>query len=202
MTSLHASSSPSPTECREIPQAPGPEKGVLALLAMDPATYMPQAVTFGVTDEFFYLPAHQLLWRLFLARYNANLPLDIISVTQALADVHQLDAVGGNAGLADLYTFTTTGAYFDHYLHTLRDKFVLRSVIDVSAKSMAQAFSGPEDVEALLDAAETHIFQIRERGCNHADGQSLASLVREAVTSFEQFIASKGRIQGLPTGFG
>ncbi|WP_423232529.1 DnaB-like helicase N-terminal domain-containing protein [Akkermansia sp. JRP_AM1] len=62
---------------------------------MDPATYMPQAVTFGVTEDFFYIPAHQLLWRLFLARYNANLPLDIISITQALADMRQLDAVGG-----------------------------------------------------------------------------------------------------------
>ena len=109
MTSFHSTSSSSPVDVRDIPQAPGPEKGVLALLVMDPATYMPQAVTFGVTDDFFYFPVHQMLWRLFLYRYNANLPLDIISVTQALVDMHQLDAVGGNAGLADIYTFTTTG---------------------------------------------------------------------------------------------
>lgn len=201
MTSFHDTSSAPPTECRDIPQAPGPEKGVLALLAMDPASYMPQAVTFGVTDDFFFFPAHQLLWRLFLARYNANLPLDIISVTQALADMRQLEAVGGNAGLADLYTFTTTGAYFEHYLHTLRDKFILRSIIDTSSRSITQAFSGPEDVAALLDAVETHIFRIREQAKNHTAGQSLAALVREAVSNFEQFIASKGQIQGLSTGF-
>ena len=53
MTSFRDSSSSSPAGCREIPQAPGPEKGVLALLAMDPATYMSQAVAFGVTDDFF-----------------------------------------------------------------------------------------------------------------------------------------------------
>ena len=201
MTSFRDSSSAPLTEFRNIPQAPGPEKGVLALLAMDPATYMSQAVAFGVTDEFFFLPGHQILWRLFLARYNANLPLDIISVTQALEDGNQLDAVGGSAGLADLYTFTTTGAFFEHYLHTLRDKFVLRSVIDTSSRAITDAFSGPEDVEALMDAAETRLFQIREQSRSRADGQSLASLVREAVTSFEQFIASKGRIQGLSTGF-
>ena len=201
MASFRDSSSSLPAECREIPQAPGPEKGVLALLAMDPATYMSQAVAFGVTEDFFHIPAHQLLWRLFLARYNGNQPLDIISMTQALADMRQLDAVGGNAGLAEIYTFTTTGAYFEHYLRTLRDKSLLRSIIDASAKSMTQAFDNPEDVAALLDAVETHIFQIRERSKSRADGQSLASLVREAVTSFEQFIASKGRIQGLSTGF-
>ena len=201
MTSFHDPSSAVLAGCRDIPQAPGPEKGVLALLVMDPATYMPQAVTFGVTEDFFYIPAHQLLWRLFLARYNANLPLDIISITQALADMRQLDAVGGSAGLADIYTFPTTGAYFEHYLRALRDKSLLRSIIDASTKSMTQAFDNPEDVAALLDAVETHIFQIRERAKNHADGQSLASIVKEAVTNFEQFIASKGQIQGLSTGF-
>ena len=155
MTSFHDPSSAVLAGCRDIPQAPGPEKGVLALLVMDPATYMPQAVTFGVTEDFFYIPAHQLLWRLFLARYNANLPLDIISITQALADMRQLDAVGGSAGLADIYTFTTTGAYFEHYLRALRDKSLLRSIIDASTKSMTQAFDNPEDVAALLDAVKS-----------------------------------------------
>lgn len=59
MTSFHDPSSAVLAGCRDIPQAPGPEKGVLALLVMDPATYMPQAVTFGVTEDFFYIPAHQ-----------------------------------------------------------------------------------------------------------------------------------------------
>jgi replicative DNA helicase len=85
MASFLDSSSSLPTGCREIPQAPGPKKGVLALLAMDPTTYMSQAIAFGMTDEFFFLPGHQILWRLFLTRYNANLPLDIISVTQGFS---------------------------------------------------------------------------------------------------------------------
>ena len=200
MTSFHSTSSTS-TEVRDIPQAPGPEKGVLSLLVMDPATYMPQAVTFGVTDDFFHIPAHQLLWRLFLARYNGNLPLDIVSITQALADMHQLEAVGGNAGLVEIYTFTTTGSYFEHYLNVLKDKFILRSIIDIATQSTTQAFDNPDDVAELLDTVETHIFRIRERSKNNKDGQSLASIVREAVANFEQFIASKGQIQGLSTGF-
>ena len=201
MTSFHDTSSVPPTECREIPQAPGQEKGVLALLAMDPATYMPQAVTFGVSDDFFYIPAHQVLWRLFLSRYNSNQPLDIISITQALDDMHQLGAVGGSAGLADLYTFTTTGAFFEHYLQVLKDKALLRSIIDIATKSMTQAFDNPDEVAELLDSVETHIFQIRDRAKDNKDGQSLSVLVREAVSNFEQFIASKGQIQGLSTGF-
>ena len=122
-------------DLRDIPQAPGPEKGVLALMAMDPATYVGQCGTIGMTEDYFYLPAHKLLWRLFQARYNKNEPIDIVSITQALEDMHQLEAVGGSAGLAEIYTFTTTGAYFEHYLNVLKDKFILRSIIDIANQS-------------------------------------------------------------------
>ena len=150
-------------DLRDIPQAPGPEKGGLALMAMDPATYVGQCVTIGMTEDYFYLPAHKLLWRLFQARYNKNEPIDIVSITQALEDMHQLEAVGGSAGLAEIYTFTTTGAYFEHYLNVLKDKFILRSIIDIANQSTTQAFDNPDDVAELLDSVETHIFQIRER---------------------------------------
>jgi len=53
-----------------------------------------------------------------------------------------------------------------------------------------------------MDAAETRLFQIRGRGRICADGLRLAALVQEAVTSFEKFIVSKGKIQGLSTWFG
>ena len=188
-------------DLRDIPQAPGPEKGVLALMAMDPATYVGQCVTIGMTEDYFYLPAHKLLWRLFQARYNKNEPIDIVSITQALEDMHQLEAVGGSAGLAEIYTFTTTGAYFEHYLNVLKDKFILRSIIDIANQSTTQAFDNPDDVAELLDSVETHIFQIRERYNSARDEQSLASILKQAVTNFEKFIASKGQIQGLTTGF-
>lgn len=188
-------------DLRDIPQAPGPEKGVLALMTMDPATYVGQCVTIGMTEDYFYLPAHKLLWRLFQARYNKNEPIDIVSITQALEDMHQLEAVGGSAGLAEIYTFTTTGAYFEHYLNVLKDKFILRSIIDIANQSTTQAFDNPDDVAELLDSVETHIFQIRERYNSAKDEQSLASILKQAVTNFEKFIASKGQIQGLTTGF-
>ena len=188
-------------DVRDIPQAPGPEKGVLALMTMDPATYIGQCITIGITEDYFYLPAHQLLWNLFQTRYNKNQPIDIVSITQTLEDMHQLEAVGGSAGLAEIYTFTTTGAYFEHYLNILKDKFILRSIIKIATQSTTQAFDNPEDVPELLDSVETNIFQIRERYTSAKDEQSLANVLKQAVTNFEKFIASKGQIQGLTTGF-
>ena len=43
-----------------------------------------------------------------------------------------------------IYTFTTTGAYFEHYLNVLKDKFILRSIIDIAHQSTTQAFDNPD----------------------------------------------------------
>ncbi len=190
-----------PLDVREIPQALGPEKGVLALMSMDPATYIGRAITLGLSEDFFYLPAHKQLWNLFQERYNRNEPIDIVSVTQALEDMHRLEAVGGSAGLAEIYTFTTTGGYFEHYLNVLKDKFILRSVIDIANQSTTQAFDNPDNVAELLDTVENQIFQIRERYNSSKDEQSLQTIILEAVNNFEKIIANKGQIQGLTTGF-
>lgn len=188
-------------DVRDIPQAPGPEKGVLALMSMDPATYIGQSIMAGMTEDYFYLPAHKLLWKIFQTRYNRNEPIDIVSITQTLEDMRQLEAVGGSAGLAEIYTFTTTGAYFEHYLGILKDKFILRAIIDIANSSTTMAFDSPDDVAELLDTVENNIFQIRERYNSSKDEQSLANILKEAVTNFEKFIANKGQIQGLTTGF-
>ncbi len=192
---------PQPLDVREIPQAIGSEKGVLALMSMDPATYIGRAITLGMSEDYFYLPAHKLLWQLFLTRFNKNEPVDIVSVTQALEDQNHLEAVGGSAGLAEIYTFTTTGGYFEHYVNTLKDKFILRSVINIATQSTTQAFDNPEDVAGLLDTVENQIFQIRERYSSTKDEQNLQTIILEAVNNFEKFIANKGQIQGLSTGF-
>lgn len=188
-------------DIRDIPHALGAEKSVLSLMAMDPATYIGKCILMGLKEDYFYLPAHKLLWNIFVDHYEKNKSVDIISITQALEDRHQLEAMGGSEGLTEIYTFTTTGAYFDHHLKILEDKFVLRSIIDIANQSIKQTFDNPEDVAELLDTVENQIFQIRESYSTSKDEQSLKVIIKDAVTNFEKLLASKGQIQGLTTGF-
>lgn len=188
-------------ELRNIPQALGPEKGVLALMAMDPASYIGQAITLGLSEDYFYLPAHKIIWNIFQSRYSKNEPIDIVSVAQVLTDNNQLEAVGGNSGLAEIYTYTTTSAYFGHYINILKDKYILRSIINTANECTNQAFDNPEDVAQLLETLEGNIFQIRERYNTSKDGTNLKQILEEALSNFEKFLTNKGVIQGQSTGY-
>lgn len=190
-----------PMDTQPIPQAPGPEKSVLALMAADPATYMGKAVTAGVNEDYFYFPAHRTVWRIFLECFERNNPLDIVSVAQVLGDRNLLTGVGGLPALAEIYSYTTTGAFFDYHLEILRGKYILRSIIRTAEDFAAQAYrTGDDEVPGLLDSAEAAFFNIREHSSREGE-KTLAGIIDEAVDRLEEMIANKGKISGLASGF-
>ena len=188
------------TDSRSIPQAVEAEKSVLSLMTVDPSLYVGKAITHGCHEGYFYLPGHRILWSLFQDRYNANLPLDIVSIQQILQDRQQLDSVGGISGLAEIFSYSTTGAWFDTHLTLLRDKYVLRTIIATSDDAIARAFDADGDVSALLDSVESSIFKIRE-GIDKGTDKTLAKMIDEAVDRLEEMLQRKGDIAGISTGF-
>lgn len=191
-------------DIRSVPQAIDAEKSVLASMANDPATFIGRCITMGVSEEYFYLPAHRIIWNLFRDRYNSNQPVDITSIRQILDDRNQLQAVGGDLGLTEIYAYMTTDAYFDSHMEILKNKYVLRAIIGVSNKSAARAFEEQEEVVTLLDSVESDIFNIRE-SIGRGDEQSLSKYIDEAFTNLEETLhrmrKGLGSIQGLSSGY-
>ena len=183
-----------------VPSALGAEKSLLSLMLKDPVNYVGKAVETGVSENFFYFSGHKVLWNLLLARFEKGLPTDLTSVNQALQDAGSLEALGGVAGLAELYSYDTLGAYFDHHTELLREKHILRSIINVGNEAVIRAYTGDEEVKELLDNVEQEVLAIRE-GNEKKDTVTLKSIIQQAVNNIENFIASKGIVQGLKTGF-
>ena len=75
-----------------MPQAPTLEKSLICMMALDPTNIISHCISDGINEEFFYIPAHRILWTIFRDRYERNLPIDIISVAQTLADEGKLEA--------------------------------------------------------------------------------------------------------------
>lgn len=188
------------TEQQVMPQAPRIEKSMLSMMTIDPAGIVGRCITRGMNEEFFYVPAHRLLWRIFQERYNANQSLDITSVAQTLTDRHELEAIGGYAGLTDVFSYTTTTALFEPHFETLREKYVLRTIIRTTAESQQRAYQSEGDVSELLDTVEQEVLGIREK-MQHGEEQTLASVVQEAITNIERFMHDDNPILGLTTGF-
>lgn len=187
-------------ETLSVPNAPGPEKSILSLMLKDPMTYVGKAVELGVQESYFYFTGHRALWNLLLSRFEKGLPTDLTSINQALSDAGSLESLGGVPGLAELYSYDSLGAYFDHHTELLRDKHILRSVIKVGNDAVMRAYAGDEEVRVLLDTVEQQVLAIRESNETEARA-SLTTILKQAVNNIEAYMATRGAVQGLATGY-
>ncbi len=185
---------------RSLPHALGPEKSLLSSMLQEPQEYIAVAVEEKLTKDHFYLPAHSTLFGFLLELFADGKEVEFVSLVQRLLDRGLLDRVGGPAALTDLYTYAPSPGHFRHHLHLVKDKYVLRAIIQNSTEAINQAYDAPDEVAALLDTVEQKMLAIRE-GRENANTFDLKSTVAEAQKQFQEMLSGQKKTQGIATGF-
>ena len=183
-----------------MPQAPNVEKSLLAMMTIDPSNIVSQCVSKGMTTDFFYIPAHKILWEIFRDRYDKGIPIDVTSVMQHLADRNKLESVGGAAGLMDVFSYTTNTGLFNLHFETLKEKYVRRAIILTANQASESAYTSEAEVDALLDETEKAVLEIRQ-STNKGGEWKLSTDIAAAVSNMERMMSSKGEVLGLTTGY-
>jgi replicative DNA helicase len=82
----------------------------------------------------------------------------------------------------------------------VKDKHVLRSIIQNSNEAIAQAYDSPEEVAGLLDTVEAKILAIRE-GSETAQAPNIKQSVEQVIEQFQALLAGEKGSQGISTGY-
>ncbi|MEX0777194.1 MAG: replicative DNA helicase [Phycisphaeraceae bacterium] len=146
----------------------------------------------------FYLPKHGAIYRVLVEAYDKNEPVDLVQLNQRLRDLDLLEQVGGIQYLMDLAEGVPSAASAPYYARIVRDKAVVRRLIDAAGNILHEAYTSAEPIGSLLDSAERTIFEIAEsKGVS--DAEHLNDLLQEL---YKQLEAQEGRhLTGLDTGF-
>ncbi|MHC4711000.1 MAG: DnaB-like helicase C-terminal domain-containing protein [Planctomycetota bacterium] len=156
-------------------------------------------VTFIIRDGAdFYKPTNGTIYDTMVELYDKNASLDIVQLNQQLVDHDILDAVGGQDYLVELASCVPTAANASHYARLVREKAMVRKLIEEAGEILKQAYDSRDDAATILDKAEHKIFSIAER-YEHSEVETLGRLVQEVVSKLQ---ASEGRTaSGVLTGF-
>jgi replicative DNA helicase len=185
---------------RALPHALGPEKSLLSSMLQDSQDYLPLAIEEKLTAEHFYLPSHSTLFGFLVELFEAGQEIELVSLMQRLLDRGLLDRVGGPSGLTDIYTYAPSPGHFRHHLRHVKDKFVLRAIIQNSNEAIASAYDAPDEVAALLDSVEAAIMSIRD-GAETTQAITIKKAVHNVVTELEEIIRGDRAGMGIATGF-
>ena len=185
------------TEGRIPPQSIEAELSVLGAMMLKPAATT-QAIELLRADEF-YRQAHRAVFEAMEELVKNGEPVDIVTVTELLKKKNLIEQVGGISFLANLTNSVPSTANLVHYAKIVKEKAILRSLIDASTEIAGAAYEASEDIAEQLDDAERKILAI-------AGGQTTGAFVPvkdvvfDAVDRVSELAKAKGGITGLSTG--
>lgn len=147
----------------------------------------------------FYDPRHQEIFSAILKLYEANHPVDLMTVIQELKKTERLGFAGGDHYLIDLSLAVSSSAHIEYHVRVILEKFILRSLINVSANVIDSSYKASTDVFELLDKAEQSFFEITN-GTIKKGFDTANSLVKQAIETIKSLKDKEG-LSGIPSGF-
>ena len=147
-------------QLRTPPNDTEAERAVLGSMLIDPETV--SDVMEVITSEDFYNEKHKIVFRAMERLVEKADPVDVVTLSDVLRKEAALEKIGGEVFLVQLAQGVPTSAHCVEYAKLVREKSVLRNLINTGSKIVENAYS-LEEVEKILDQAERSILKIGER---------------------------------------
>ena len=177
------------------------EQSVLGGLMLDNGTW--DKVADLVVEGDFYRRDHRLIFGAIKHLAEVGNPFDVVTLAEWLDKRGELDNVGGIQYLGTLVTNTPSAANIKAYSGIVRERSVLRQLIQVANKIAESGFH-PEGrpVTELLDDAEKSVYEIADQGARNSRGfVGMKDLLTAAVEKIDYLFSLDNPITGVPTGF-
>ncbi|WP_346983837.1 replicative DNA helicase [Chryseobacterium sp. POE27] len=152
-----------------------------------------------LTPEVFYDPRHQVIFSTILKLYEGNQPVDLMTIIQDLKKDGKLNLAGGDSYIIDLTMGVSSSAHIEYHVRVILEKYILRSLINVSANVIDASYKESTDVFELLDKAEQSFFEITN-GTIKKGFDTANSLVKQAIETIKSLKDKEG-LSGVPSGF-
>jgi replicative DNA helicase len=148
----------------------------------------------------FYRDAHRRIFNALINLSERDEPADLITLTNELRKIDQLDSIGGASYLASLIDSVPTAANIEYYARIVKEKAILRKLIQTSTEIITQSYEDRGDVEGFLDEAERSIFEISEKRVRPSF-YPIREIVKQSFTTIEKLFKKKEAVTGVPSGF-
>nr|VFJ92587.1 MAG: primary replicative DNA helicase [Candidatus Kentron sp. LFY]VFJ98484.1 MAG: primary replicative DNA helicase [Candidatus Kentron sp. LFY] len=177
------------------------EQSVLGGLMLNGSAWDQIADRLGTVD--FYRRDHQIIFDAVRMLAQGDSPVDVITVTEYLEKRNEINGVGGMAYLGELAKNTPSAANIAAYADIVRERAVLRRLIQVGNDISNSGFdSGGRNSGELLDHAEQLVFSLAEQGGRLTSGFSaVQEILPDVVDRIDTLFHRDDPITGIATGF-
>ena len=180
------------------PQAVDVEEAVLGALMLE-SDALSNAIEI-LRPESFYKTAHTQIFIAIQNLFNNAQTVDIITVTEELKRLGELENVGGPIFVSKLTERVASAANIETHARIISQKYIQRELIRISGGIINEAYDDTTDVFDLLSKAEQNLYEVSE-GNIRKNYDQMSSLIKQALVQIEEIKNKEDGLSGVPSGF-
>jgi len=156
-----------------------------------------------LVEDDFYREDHRAIFHAIFELHEKSKACDAVTITEWFESHGQIDQIDGGTYISQLASTTPSAANIHAYAEIVREKSILRSLIDVGTEITSGAYTADgRDSQVLLEAAERAVFAIADRGNRRgSDFVSVQDTIKQAIDKIQELYEFEGEITGISTGF-
>lgn len=193
-----SSSTADPRIGRAAPWSLEAEQAVLGAMLLDQDAALRAVEVIDYT--MFYKEAHRRLFRAMASLSEQRTVIDHVTLRDELTRRGDLEAAGGIEYITELLEVTATAANLEFHARIIRDRSILRRLIETSTTIITEAYEGRSTASDLLDVAEGRIFTISQER-RDSGFTRIKEMLWPTMERIETLHKSGKSITGVPSGF-
>jgi replicative DNA helicase len=183
---------------RAAPWSAEAEQAVLGAMLLDQDAALRGSEL--LDDSMFYREAHRRLFRAMAALTEQRTVIDHITLRDELMRRGELESSGGLEYLGELVDAVPTAANLEFHARIVKDKAILRRLIESATAIVTEAYDGKSTANELLDSAESRIFHISQQRGDEGFTR-IKEMLWPTMERIETLQKSGKAITGVPSGF-
>ncbi|MEM1082059.1 MAG: replicative DNA helicase [Pseudomonadota bacterium] len=186
---------------RQPPNSIEAEQSLLGALMLSEHAW--DKVAGSISEADFYRETHRQIFRAISDLNDQHQPSDAVTVSDWFAKQGLSDQVDGGAYLTMLANDTPGPANVSGYAEIVREKSVLRQLIEIGTEVADMALNpSSQTSRELLEAAEQKMFAIAEQGARAGKGyEHVKQVMSAAMDRLNDLQDNEGDITGVTSGF-
>jgi len=180
-----------------LPSNRDAEEALIGAVLINQDVYLDVAQFLSADD--FFLNRNQWIWETFKQIKETRDPIDLVTVTETLANRGQLDEVGGQAYLISLINRAPNAYHAESYGRIIEQNAIRRRMLDAANEIARLAYHQDQSIETVIDDAEKAVFNVSERRIKR-DLKPIKEVATEYYERIEEIEGRAGDIFGVPTG--
>ncbi|MCH5268702.1 MAG: replicative DNA helicase [Lachnospiraceae bacterium] len=174
------------------------ERAVIGAMIMDKDAILVSSEL--LTAEDFYQGQYGVLFDALIDLYRSGVGTDLITLQNKLREKEAPPELSSVEYIGGLLNSVPTSANVKHYATIVREKAMLRRLIQMTERVAGTCYMDKEPLEDIMDTAEKGIFQVMQQQTGR-EFEPIRDVVLRTLDSIEKAAKQKGHITGLETGF-